>query len=153
MKTLLATSVLLLTAVAAHAQDYYDYGGQTTVSIRGVASHGCPVNYAMGGINFGGDGNTFVCRYVGWIVEETVYTVERQGMLACQHGYFMTGLNIERNYARCSRTRNSVSSDWLTAGYNNANVTECGGSNRDQAGVMVGFHKERRVMLCAGVWR
>jgi hypothetical protein len=153
MKTILATAVLLLAAGAAEAQDYYDRGGQTSVAIRGVLSHGCPTNYAMGGINFGGDGNTFACRYVGPIVEETVNTVQREGMLACQYGFFMTALNIERNYARCSRTWSPVSPTWLTTGNDSSAVAECQGSNWAQGGVMVGFHKERKVMLCATVAR
>jgi hypothetical protein len=154
MKTLLTLGLLLLSPAIASAQghDYID-NGQTQTWLRGVLSHACPPGYAMGGINFGGDGNTFKCSFVGQIVEETVYTVERGGMLACAPGYFMTALNVERNFARCSRTWNHSTNTFLTGGPNTAYVTECAGSNGYQAAVMVGFHKERRAMLCESVRR
>jgi len=153
-KLLTSLTIVVLTVAGAGAQgyEYYDRG-ETQTSLHGVASHACPANYAMGGINFGGDGNTFACRYVGTIVAETAYSVVREGMLACAPGSFMTALNIERNFVRCSSTGSYVSEASLTRGYDSGQVTECGGSNPYQATVMVGFHKERKVMLCAAVRR
>jgi hypothetical protein len=137
---------------AAQSWDHIDRG-QTQILINGKGTHACPANHAMGGINFGADGNTFMCRYIGNIVSETFATVQREGMLACAPGSFMTALNIENNLLRCSRTGNPVSPAAVTSGVPSGQVTECGGSNPIHAGVMVGFHKERRMMLCAGLKR
>lgn len=131
--------------------DHLDYG-ETQVQIRGVWSHACPPNHAMGGVVFGG--NTFACRYVGTIVAETIESVVRAGMLACPPDYFMTALNVERNYLRCSRNGNPVSAAEVTsANARTSPVSECNGSNSIQAAVMVGFHHERSQMLCAAVQR
>jgi hypothetical protein len=155
MKTALTFALAALMVVGIQTWSDFDQidRGETQIAINGVQTHACPANHAMGGINFGGDGNTFMCRYVGTIIDDTFATVQRHGMLACAPGFFMTALNIERNYLQCSRNGNFVSTAAVTYGTDRSNVSQCGGSNSANAGVMVGFHKERKVMLCAGVRR
>jgi hypothetical protein len=116
-----------------------------------VKSHGC-YSGGMGGLSF--EGNRFVCRAVGRIVASTERATSREGMLACPEGFFMTALNIGRNLLRCGRTDNAVSQPALVHAQSNGNgITQCPGSSVTMAAVMVGFHYERRTMLCATVRR
>jgi hypothetical protein len=129
--------------------------GETQTVLNGVATHACPADYAMAGINFGGDGNTFVCRYVGRLEYEyfSVVPVTRADMASCPDGYYMTALNVERNYVRCGSNRNMIWGAEVTAGLDTAQITECTGSGPVDARIMVGFRKDRRQMICAYVTR
>jgi hypothetical protein len=106
----------------------------------------------MGGVTF--RDNVFRCRYVGQIVTSYYETAnQREGMLACREGYFMTGLHANNSVLHCSRNGNSVSSPSVVSGPANNAITDCSGSTDLTAVVLVGYRHDFARMLCAAVRR
>lgn len=149
------TVTIAVSALAFAGAQTFISKGENQITMNGHPSHGCPPNHAMAGTNFGGDGNTFRCEYVGTITQHKIGRYQREGMLGCEQGWFMTALNVVNNLARCSTTGRPMAADTtiVDGDSNSAEIVDCKGSNARNAGVMVGFRKDTSLILCSAVER